>query len=116
MIVVNQVRCKKCEDTPFSAHRHDFKYCKCGSIAVDGGQEYFRRVGDIHEAEEMSYELPDEVVAACKEAVTWGKENKRNDFGIALAVIRALKDNDRLITDEMLVGQPWLRTYDGKLT
>ena len=41
MIIVNQVRCKKCEDIPFSAHRHD--------------------------------------------------------FGIALAVIRALKDNGHLI-------------------
>ena len=116
MIVVNQVRCKKCEDTPFSAHRHDFKYCKCGSIAVDGGQEYLRRVGDVQAAEEMSYELPDAVVRACEDAVVWSKETKRNDFGIALAVIRALKDNHRLITDEMLVGQPWLRTYDGKLT
>lgn len=114
MIIVNQVRCKKCEDTPFSASRHDFKSCKCGAIAVDGGQEYLRRVGDIHECEDMSYTLPDEVVAACKEAVIWGKETGRNDFGIALAVIRALKDNNRLITDEMLAGQPWLRTYDGK--
>lgn len=115
MIIVNQVRCKKCEDTPFSASRHDFKYCKCGSIAVDGGQEYLRRVGDSANAEDMSYELPKEVVEACKAAVVWGRTTERNDFGIALAVIRALKDNNRLITDEMLVGQPWLRTYDGAL-
>ena len=97
MIVVNQVRCKKCEDTPFSAHRHDFKYCKCGSIAVDGGQEYLRRVGDVQAAEEMSYELPDAVVRACEDAVVWSKETKRNDFGTALAVIRALKDSGHLI-------------------
>jgi hypothetical protein len=115
MIVVNQIRCKKCEDTPFSASRHDFKYCKCGAVAVDGGQEYLRRVGDIHNCEDMSYSLPIDVVKACKEAVVWAKETKRNDFGIALAVIRALKDNNKLITDEMLAGQPWLRPYDGKL-
>ena len=115
MIIVNQVKCKKCEDTPFSATIHDFKYCKCGSIAVDGGQSYLKRSGNLHDYEEMSYELPDDVVAACKEAVKLGTETGRNDFGIALAVIRALKDNNRLISDEMMAGQPWLRTYDGKV-
>jgi hypothetical protein len=99
MIIVNQVRCKKCGDEPYSAHRHDFKYCTCGSIAVDGGQEYLRRVGDPHNYEDMSYELPNEVVEACKKAVEWGKETGRNDFGIALAVIRALKDNNRLVVE-----------------
>jgi hypothetical protein len=118
MIVVNQVKCNRCEDTPFSKNRHDFKYCKCGNIAVDGGQDYLRRAGaGISERSytEMSYELPDAVVRACEDAVVWAKETKRNDFGIAIAVLRALKDNNRLITDEMLAGQPWLRTYDGKL-
>jgi hypothetical protein len=115
MIIVNQVRCKRCEDTPFSTHRHDFKSCKCGAVSVDGGQAYLRRVGDMLAAEEMSYSLPDAVVRACEDAVVWAKETKRNDFGIALAVIRAIKDNNKLITDEMLASQPWLRTYDGKL-
>lgn len=100
MIIVNQVRCKKCDDTPFSASRHDFKSCKCGAIAVDGGQEYLRRVGDIHNCEEMSYELPNDVVEACKEAVDWARLSGRNDLGIALAVIRALKDNNRLVLDQ----------------
>lgn len=99
MIVVNQVRCKKCEDTPFSAHRHDFKYCECGSIAVDGGQDYLRRVGDPHAMEDMSYSLPGSVVKACEDAVVWAKETKRNDFGMALAVIKALKDAGHLITE-----------------
>jgi hypothetical protein len=50
-------------------------------------------------AEEMSYSLPDAVVRACEDAVVWAKETKRNDFGIALAVIRALKDNGHLIVE-----------------
>lgn len=28
-----------------SAHRHDFRRCECGNVAVDGGQAYKRRLG-----------------------------------------------------------------------
>lgn len=46
MIVSNSATCRKCKDFIFSRHRHDYVTCKCGAIAVDGGQEYIRRVGD----------------------------------------------------------------------
>lgn len=67
MILSNQVRCLKCGDTPFSAHRHDYRPCSCGAIAVDGGMEYLRRVGALDAYEDMSIELPD---AACSAAMT----------------------------------------------
>ena len=38
----NAIRCKACEDVIESTHRHDFKYCKCGKVFVDGGLEYCR--------------------------------------------------------------------------
>jgi hypothetical protein len=105
MIVVNQVRCKKCGDEPFSRHRHDFVWCKCGAVAVDGGMDYLKRTGDISNVEEMSYSLPDEVVQACIEAVKWGHDTGRNDLGIALAVTRALHKYGRLITGEEVEKQ-----------
>lgn len=37
-----RVQCRKCEDIISSSHRHDFKYCKCGEIFVDGGDDYLR--------------------------------------------------------------------------
>jgi hypothetical protein len=37
-----------------SAHRHDFRTCACGKIAVDGGRDYRRRVGDPALIEELS--------------------------------------------------------------
>lgn len=40
----NSARCLDCNTEIVSVHRHDFKYCRCGSIAVDGGDEYLRRV------------------------------------------------------------------------
>jgi len=40
-----RIRCKKCGDIIMSRHRHDFVRCRCGSIAVDGGNDYTRVCG-----------------------------------------------------------------------
>lgn len=93
MILSNQVRCKKCGDEPFSAHRHDFKYCKCETIAVDGGMDYLRRVGDMSQAIEMSIEIPDEASNAAIAGIKWAEETGRNELGTLAAVARALRDN-----------------------
>ena len=41
----NSAECLKCGDHIESTHVHDFRYCKCKAVAVDGGREYLRRVG-----------------------------------------------------------------------
>jgi hypothetical protein len=38
----NRLKCKKCGDIIESTYAHDFKYCKCGAIFIDGGLEYSR--------------------------------------------------------------------------
>ena len=43
-ILVNKIKCKHCGDVIESKFRHDFQFCKCGKVAVDGGHEYLRRV------------------------------------------------------------------------
>jgi len=53
-IIVNKIKCKKCGDIIESKYTHDFRFCKCGSIAVDGGHEYLRRLGDLDNYEELS--------------------------------------------------------------
>lgn len=42
-IKINKIKCNYCEDVIVSEHRHDFKYCKCGKVAVDGGNDYLKR-------------------------------------------------------------------------
>lgn len=42
-IIRNMIRCNTCGDTIESTSRHDFKYCKCGRVFVDGGHDYLRR-------------------------------------------------------------------------
>ena len=53
-IIYNAVICNHCGDRVQSTHRYDFRYCSCGKIAVDGGLEYLRRVGDIYGYTEVS--------------------------------------------------------------
>ena len=43
MIVVNKIRCNKCGDIIESVSDHDFEFCKCGAVAVDGGHDYLKR-------------------------------------------------------------------------
>jgi hypothetical protein len=54
VIVVNRVKCGKCGELITSTHQHDFRWCKCNSIAVDGGNAYLKRCGDIYGCIEMS--------------------------------------------------------------
>ena len=53
-IVRNAIRCKKCNDIIQSKRRHDFKCCKCGAVAVDGGLDYLRRIGNQEDWEELN--------------------------------------------------------------
>lgn len=54
MIIRNSVRCKLCKDEIESTYRHDFKWCSCGAIAVDGGHAYLARTGDLNAYEDTS--------------------------------------------------------------
>jgi len=38
------IYCKKCKTTIESTHRHDFKYCPCKAVGVDGGIALGNRV------------------------------------------------------------------------
>lgn len=108
MIVQNAVICNKCDDFIVSKHRHDFVTCKCGSVSVDGGQAYLRRTGGLGVAEDgkrictytdLSWEIPDELYKQCAEAVDEAIDTNRNKFGIANAVMRKLREADRIIAD-----------------
>lgn len=44
MIIRKMAKCNHCGDIIESLHRHDFVFCSCGMVAVDGGKAYLRRV------------------------------------------------------------------------
>ncbi len=37
-----KMRCLKCKDIIESMYRHDFKWCSCKSVFIDGGDDYLR--------------------------------------------------------------------------
>jgi len=57
-LIKNAAKCKKCGDIIESTHVHDFKYCKCKQICVDGGLEYLRRGGNLEDIIDLNeYEI-----------------------------------------------------------
>lgn len=106
MIIQNAAKCNKCGEFIVSKHRHDFVTCHCGCISVDGGQSYLRRAGGLGKLPDgrnlytdMSWELPDELYKACGDAVQEAIDTDRNKYGIANAVMRKLREADRIIAD-----------------
>ncbi len=99
MIIQNAVTCLACGDFIVSKHRHDFVTCTCGAVSVDGGQSYLRRVGDFGNAMDLSWSLPDAVYEDCAEAVQNAMDSGRNKFGIANAVMRTLREYERIVAE-----------------
>lgn len=89
MILVNQILCKKCGDTPYSKHRHDFKSCKCGAVSVDGGMDYLRRVGNFEDWVDLSIQIPDRLNDKLLQAV---EDDTKNTLGKVCNVARVLRD------------------------
>ncbi len=54
MIKNNKIRCKKCGTVIESRHVHDFVWCQCKAVAVDGGHDYLKRCGNLEDMEELS--------------------------------------------------------------
>ena len=62
-LIKNAIQCAKCKDVIESVHRHDFKFCKCGAVYVDGGREYIRCGGDFNDIIDLcEWESTDEIV------------------------------------------------------
>lgn len=49
---INAIKCKKCNDIIYSRCRHDFHWCSCRNVAIDGGFDYMK----INFKEPDSYE------------------------------------------------------------
>ena len=42
-LICNKIKCNQCGAIIESTHVHDFKWCPCHSVAVDGGHNYAKR-------------------------------------------------------------------------
>ena len=53
-IITNKVKCNKCGDIIESTYTHDFKWCSCHNVAVDGGHSYLKRCYASEDFTELS--------------------------------------------------------------
>ena len=42
-LIKNVIQCNYCGDIIESKYTHDFRWCKCQTVAVDGGLDYAKR-------------------------------------------------------------------------
>ena len=52
--ISNKIKCKKCGNIIESRSTNDYKRCSCGAVAVDGGTEYLKRIGNENDYLELS--------------------------------------------------------------
>jgi len=53
-IISNKIKCKKCGDIIESKSTNNYKKCSCGTVAVDGGKDYLKRIGNEEDYEDIS--------------------------------------------------------------
>lgn len=53
-IISNKIKCKKRGDIIESKSTNNYKRCSCGSVAVDGGKDYLKRIGKEENYIELS--------------------------------------------------------------
>ena len=100
-IIQNEAQCMKCGDIIVSKHVHDFVACRCGAIFVDGGMEYLRRGGEEEDFVDRSLLMNKDALNECIDAVKFAEENNKNELGVALSVIRILRDFELLNKREL---------------
>lgn len=53
-IISNKIKYKKCGDIIESKSTNDYKRCSCRAVAIDGGKDYLKRIGNENDYEELS--------------------------------------------------------------
>lgn len=98
VILCNQAQCLTCLDTPFSRNRWDYVPCKCGSIAVDGGQGYIKRNYGDAGYKEMAIVWPKTLSEAITDAIDDKDINRYTSFGLTCHIARIIRDSGYELT------------------
>jgi hypothetical protein len=116
-IIANSARCSVCGDNIFSRHRYDMVYCKCGNVAVDGGQDYLRRAhrGEPFVDTSISMDLDDVVFIV--ETLSDMREHtggKDCTYSITMNVLSSLMNRGYMIVDNGRDLEKQFLTYCGE--
>jgi len=94
IIVANAAKCLSCDDSIYSAFRHDYTTCSCGNCSLDGGCDYFRMAYTNKEKVKIEHivaskDFLDELIKEVDESIKTG----RNARGVAYAALRAIRNS-----------------------
>ena len=56
-LIVDGIFCNTCQKAYYSSTGHDFHYCQCKKVAVDGGREYLKILGNKEDYQTCSINL-----------------------------------------------------------
>ena len=94
-LICNKAKCNLCGDVIISFHSHDFKYCSCGSVSVDGGRDYARRLfKSIDSFTELSV-YSDDDFSLIRENLYRGSRGKNEDQPLTYICLKDI-DNEYL--------------------
>lgn len=85
-IILNKIQCTVCSAVIESKFVHDYVGCACGSVAVDGGTAYLRRMGKTYVDLSVTTDDPFELQRSNFKWKSYGK------LGNEPASLTALKD------------------------
>lgn len=95
---IDYIKCNHCENYVFSFNTHDYKQCKCGKVAIDGGFEYTRLIGN--QEDRVLFNVPiREAIEHIREQFIWGRNYDENMKPLAKTERILLKD---LKTDHII--------------
>jgi len=77
---VGGIKCTKCNATIFSRARHDFHWCPCKAVAIDGGFDYMKITGNSEDFEIVAID-----VEATRQDLVCDWKEGNNKFGTIVA-------------------------------
>lgn len=99
MLLVNKIQCNLCGDIIESTYQHDFKFCKCGAVGVDGGISYRRRLGIDYTDLSISSDKHEDI----RKYLAWGTRGKDGTEPLTYKPIMQL-DTDHI---EAILDTQW---------
>ena len=77
--MVTAIICPNCDQMIYSRCQHDYRSCKCGEVAIDGGFDYTRII--YHN---KSPKTVRKLVGATKQELFDDWNNRRNKYGVII--------------------------------
>lgn len=78
---VSVIQCPECKEKIYSRTRHDFHWCHCGKVAIDGGFDYLKITGIPVMSEPGKIKVDRIEINATKQELYEDWNSRKNNYG-----------------------------------